>query len=102
MGIQNQPGVACFNPNSDNNKIAAGDHAKANAIWLKRWREMLNKAHQTGGSVVQLFSQKENLSDMQEAEADMAADKKVPVKVITFSAVDEGDIARQLQKLQLA
>uniref|UniRef100_A0A7S3AHF2 Uncharacterized protein n=1 Tax=Haptolina ericina TaxID=156174 RepID=A0A7S3AHF2_9EUKA len=98
--------VACFNPNADNNKIAAGKDAEANAIWLLRWREMLSRAAVTGGHVVQVLSVAEGLSHMQHAEADMAADKGVSVVLVTCGEgcdedVDE-DVDTQVQSLGLA
>lgn len=84
-------GLACFNPNTDNTKLAAGNSAEANAIWLRRWREMLQRAHQTGGCLLQVLSVGEGLSHMQHAEADMAADKHVPIVVLKFGDGTDGD-----------
>jgi NIMA (never in mitosis gene a)-related kinase len=78
-------GVACYNPNLDNLVMADGDHDSANALWLKRWREMLVRAKETGGCVVQLVFEPQGLSPMQEAEAGMAADKSVGVKRLAFT-----------------
>ena len=95
-------GVACFNPNTDNNKLAAENHAEANAIWLRRWREMLQRAHQTGGCLLQVLSVGEGLSHMQHAEEDMAADKHVPIVVLKFGDGTDGDsIEVQLRRHRL-
>ena len=70
-----------FNPNYDNAKFQAGQAELANAIWLLTWREMLELARAKGGCVVQMLVPP-GLSKMQEAEADMAKDKGVPVVVL--------------------
>ena len=74
-----------FNPNRDNAALAGGDEEKANGIWLRMWRRMLVRALETGGCVLRLDVEAAGLSDMQEAETDMAADKRVPVVVIQYN-----------------
>jgi hypothetical protein len=96
------PGVACFNPNTDNNKLAAGKDAEANAIWLRRWRDMLERTQQTGGCLLQILSVGEGLSHMQHAEADMAADKHVPVVVIEVGSADGIEVQLQRHGLEVA
>lgn len=83
--------VACFNPNTDNAAMAGQVAADANMIWLKRWREMLTLAARTGGCVLQICIVGEKLSDMQDAEADMAADKGVRVVQLSFEAPEGAD-----------
>ena len=82
--------IACFNPNVDNNTLAGGLDAEANAIWLRRWREMLGRAAATGGRVVQVLSAAEGLSHMQHAEAEMAAERREPVVVIECGTSEDG------------
>jgi hypothetical protein len=65
--LELRPGVACFNPNSDNAIMAGNDTHAANAVWLKKWREMLKRAQETQGMCVQIVSKDEGLSPMQEA-----------------------------------
>jgi ankyrin repeat protein len=83
--LEAQPGVLCFNPNLDNRDFEAGDLQRANAVWLKRWRAMLRRAQETGGKMYQLCLAPDGLSDMQEAEADMAQDKEVGVCILKFT-----------------
>jgi len=92
-------GHACWNPNTDNVVIAALDQAKANAAWLLRWREMLTKAQATGGFMLQVLSEDDGLSDMQQAEAGMAEDKGVSVKVITFRGAEGASRSALLESL---
>lgn len=100
--LERVPGVACFNPNSDNAIIAGQDRDVANAVWLKKWREMLKRAQVTRGAVVQILSETEGLSPMQEAEADMAQDKDVRVQQISFTAaVSDDAIGGQLRATKL-
>ena len=94
--------IACFNPNADNNKLAAGEDAEADAIWLKRWREMLCRAAATGGCVLQILSVSEGLSHMQDAEADMASDKRVPIIVLPCDQSFEFDLSDQISAVGLA
>ena len=89
--------MACFNPNADNSKLAAGKDAEANAIWLRQWRKMLQRAAETGGRVVQVLSVSEGLSHMQHAEADMAADRHVPVVMIECGESGAGTIEEQVR-----
>ena len=96
------PSTACFNPNEDNLTLAEGKAAEANAAWLKQWRKMLKRAAEVGGRVVQLLSESEGLSDMQEAEEDMAEDKGVPVVVVRFrEAPANGEVEKQLRGARL-
>ena len=76
--------VQCFDPNMDNAFSVAGDTRQANAEWLLNWREQLENARRTGGSVVQILV-RPGLSPMQVAERDMANDKGVPVVVLDFT-----------------
>ena len=92
-------GHACWNPNTDNVVIAALDQAKANAAWLLRWREMLTKAQATGGFMLQVLFEDDGLSDMQQAEAGMAEDKGVSVKVITFRGAEGASRSALLESL---
>ena len=80
--------VMAFNPNTDNAFLMEGDATSANAIWLRNWRERLEDARRTGGAVVQVLVPP-GLSQMQLAEADMAADKGVPVVLVDCSNVRE-------------
>jgi hypothetical protein len=96
------PSTACFNPNEDNLTLAEGKAAEANAAWLKQWRKMLKRAAKVGGRVVQLLSESEGLSDMQEAEEDMAEDKGVPVVIVRFrEAPANGEVEKQLRGARL-
>ena len=70
----------CYNPNSDCRKLVNNDPDEANSVWLRSWREMLRKAKDTGGFVIQLRFRGEDLSDMQFEAEDMAKDKGVQVK----------------------
>uniref|UniRef100_A0A7S3FIZ5 Uncharacterized protein n=1 Tax=Haptolina ericina TaxID=156174 RepID=A0A7S3FIZ5_9EUKA len=83
--LEAQEDVKAFDPNSDNAFIMHGKAEAANSIWLFNWRHMLQRAHDTGGRVVQVLVAP-GPSDMQKAEEDMAADKGVPV--IKFDATD--------------
>jgi len=75
--------VKVFNPNTDNAFIMGGHEKEANAIWLLNWRKYLDRAKETGGKVIQILV--DEPSNMQEAEASMAADKGVPVLYIRMS-----------------
>ena len=77
-------GVRVFNPNSDNAFLTGGDPEEANAIWLRNWRDFLEMARKKGGRCIQIIVPP-GLSHMQHAEADMAADKGVPVVRIDFT-----------------
>ena len=76
--LEKSDGVFTFDPNYDNAFLMGGDSDSANAIWLRNWRMALTRAQETGGRCVQVIV-KPGLSEMQHAEADMAADKNVPV-----------------------
>ena len=61
-----------FNPNFDNAYLMDGVSEKADAIWLRNWREIgLESARRTGGACVQVVTAG-GLSEMQIVEADMA------------------------------
>ena len=63
---------------------------------------MLQRAHQTGGCLLQVLSVGEGLSHMQHAEEDMAADKHVPIVVLKFGDGTDGDsIEVQLRRHRL-
>ena len=81
-----QKTVMVFNPNADNAFLMEGDATQANSIWLRNWRERLEDARRTGGAVVQILVAP-GLSQMQLAEADMAADKGVPVVLLDCTLV---------------
>lgn len=81
----NGPNIRVFNPNRDNAALQRGDPEKANGIWLRTWRTMLIRALDTGGCVLRLDLEEAGMSDMQEAETDMAADKGVPLISMSFS-----------------
>ena len=53
---------------------SAAEVSVANAIWLRNWRWALERARATGGRVIQIIVSP-GLSEMQVAEADMAADR---------------------------
>lgn len=86
--LETQEGVACFNPNTDNAVIAGQDKSQANAVWLKRWRQMLKQAatREQQGVVIQMHYEPEGLSEMQDAEQEMAEDKAVQVVRVPFAA----------------
>ena len=50
----------------------------ANGIWLLNFRWAMDLAQRTGGRMIQVYAPP-GLSDMQVAEAQMAADKGIPV-----------------------
>jgi len=75
--------VKVFNPNTDNAFIMGGIAKEANGIWLLNWRRYLTRARETGGKVLQILV--DEPSYMQQAEADMALDKGVPVIKICIS-----------------
>ena len=95
MGLENAEGVSVFDPNADNAYLMKGETETetANAIWLKNWLWALELARKTGGCCVQVVV-KPGLSNMQEAEALMAADKGVRVvrldctEVLQFQTVN--------------
>ena len=69
-----------FNPNFDNAFLMDGVSEKADAIWLRNWREIgLESARRTGGACVQVVTPP-GLSEMQVAEATMA--KAAGVRVV--------------------
>jgi len=80
-------GAKAFNPNSDNAFLMLGVAEQANAIWLKNWRWALGLSWRTGGRVLQIVVG--GLSFMQQAEAEMAADKGVPVFRVDMTGKDE-------------
>jgi hypothetical protein len=82
--LEGFPGVKVFNPNRDNAALQSGDEEIANGLWLRVWRQMLVRAQETGGCVLRLDFEEAGLSDMQIAESDMAADKRVPVISVPF------------------
>jgi len=86
--------VFCYNPNRDNLVLEGGLTQVANSVWLKRWRFFLARAKITSGTVVQVVSDTEGLSDMQDAEASMAEREAVPVKRVAFP--DVSPVAQQL------
>ena len=86
-GNKTPNGVIVFNPNTDNSLLMRGDPEAANAIWLLNWRKALERAKKTGGRCVQIIFAG-GLSEMQEAEASMAADKGVPVVRLDCSEVE--------------
>ena len=79
-------GTCVFDPNGDNAFLMEGQSESTNAIWLKNWRWALERARQTGGCCVQVVV-KPGLSMMQEAEAEMAAEKGVRVVRLNCSEV---------------
>lgn len=93
-------GVACFNPNEDNLLFEDGRGETANAAWLKRWRNMLVSAKKTGGVVLQVLSEDEGLSDMQDAEVDMAGDKDVRVVQLRFRGNEDSDLSEVQGKVR--
>ena len=96
--LEKREGVMAFNPNYDNAKFQAGQAELANAIWLLTWREMLELARAKGGCVVQMLVPP-GLSKMQEAEADMAKDKGVPVVVLDCRQVKGCTTEAQLEAM---
>lgn len=75
--------VKVFNPNTDNAFIMGGFEKEANSIWLLNWRKYLSRAQETGGKVVQILVSEP--SNMQQAEASMAAYKGVPLVKLHMS-----------------
>lgn len=83
--------VRCFNPNShcQHGGTIGGTKPfseRAHALSLRTWRQALGRAQQTGGCVVRLDLEEAGPSLMQLLEADMAADKGVPVLEVRFNA----------------
>jgi len=81
--LERREGVKTFNPNYDNAFLMKGDAAQANGIWLRNFRWAMTLAQKTGGRMIQVVVHP-GLSDMQHAEADMAADKGIPVVRLDF------------------
>ena len=77
--IDKTKGVVAYDPNGTNAYLTAGKGSdRPQAVWLLNWRQALSRAKETGGCCVQIVV-KPGLSDMQRAEASMAADKGVRV-----------------------
>ena len=72
--------------------LAAGLDSRASAKWLKQWRAALVITKEKGDFVIQPIYEPLGISEMQEAEADMAADKGVAVVSFQFNAADAATI----------
>ena len=91
--LEKGKGVVVYDPNGyprdelSTAFLTAGKAEEAHAIWLLNWRWALSLVKQTGGRCVQIVV-KPGLSDMQKAEASMAADKGVEVVQLDFTDVE--------------
>ena len=89
--LQEQPGVKVFNPNTDNAFVLEGlvDVDGVNGMKLLNFRGAdfgLERVRATGGCMLQLLVPP-GLSTMQQAEADMAADKGVRVVIVDCTRI---------------
>ena len=91
-GARGQP-RPCFNPNEDNINYQENDQAARNDRWLLVWQHMARQAAASGGEIVQLVDQSKGLSDMQTAEAEIAADIGVGVARELIAAPPPGAAA---------